>query len=218
MRHLGRASQRIRHLLSESISREQLLFGIGVGSLSLAFVVIFAPWAIPESIIRPLVGWIAAPLPIIVIAGVAGVLGLWSVRGEVTEKEKSVWKPRREPEIAYYYEHRTSGADVDDALELQGNLELPSRKRRSRRATARKHVRNAAIQMLTERGYSESDAKQALKDGSWTDDPRAASFLGAPHSDIPLRTRIVDWTQGETFDRGAERAVTELETDDGGSR
>ncbi len=218
MRQLGRATTRIRHLLFESMGREQFLFSVGVASLALAFVVIFVPWAVPERTVKPLVSWFADPTTITLLAGAAGLLGLWSVRGDVTEESEPVWRPARDPETAYFDEHRISGSDVDDGLELMGNLQLSPRDRRLRRRRTRRHVREAAFQLLREEGYDEADAKRSLKDGSWTNDPRAAAFLGAPNADVPLRNRVVDWARGETFDRRAEHAIAELEARTGGNR
>lgn len=216
MRLLGRVVGRVETLFRNRESRERILLGVGIGSLVLSFVIVFLPWAVPESTVEPLVGWVADPTTIFLLAGVAGVLALWSLRGGVVEEKDGIWQPRTEPEKAHFYEHRTSGSNVDDGLGLSGNFELRARERRTRRATTRNHVRRAAIETLRSEGYTGKEARKRLEDGSWTDDPRAAAFLGTSDASVPLRMRISDWARGETFDRRVERTVSELQTRNGG--
>ncbi len=218
-RVVGRAVGYIGRLFRAEKSRERILLAIGIASLVCAFLVVFVPRVVPEATVRPLVGWIAKPMTIFLLAGAGGVLAIWSLKdGVVNEQEKGIWQPRTEPEKAHFNEQRTSGSDVDDGLRLSENLGLESRERRSRRATARRHVRRATIETLCSEGNTKLEATEQLEDGSWTEDPRAAAFLGASNTSIPLRTRISDWARGETFDRRAEQAISELRTRNGGSR
>ncbi|EFW92996.1 hypothetical protein ZOD2009_06554 [Haladaptatus paucihalophilus DX253] len=220
MRLVGRAVGRVAGYVGGTFrnrrSRERLLLTVGVTSLLLAFVVVFAPWAVPEATVKPLVGWLADPTTVLLLAGAGGLLAIWSLGDGVTDERDEIWQPRTDPERAHYDEHRTSGSDVDDGLGLSGNLGLESRERRSRRATTRRHVRRAAVETLAGDGYTKTEARERLEDGSWTDDPRAAAFFGASSADIPLRTRITDWARGQTFDRRTERAVSELRERNGG--
>ncbi|WP_231186763.1 hypothetical protein [Haladaptatus sp. DYF46] len=215
-RVVGRIVGRVGAVFRDGRTRERLLLGLGICSLVLSFATVFAPWAVPEATVKPLVGWIAAPTTIFVLAGVGGLLAIWSLGGDVTSEREAVWRPKRDPERAHYYEHRTSGSEVDEGLGLSGNLELRPRERRSRRATTRRHIRRAAIETLRSEGYTRNEARARIENGSWSDDPRATAFFGASSANIPLRTRIVDWARGETFDRRAERAVSELQSRNGG--
>ena len=149
------------------------------------------------------------------LAGAGGVLAIWSLKGGVMDEREVIWQPSVEPE-RHFHEQRTTGSDVDDGLRLSENLGLEPRERRSRRATTRRHVRRGAIEMFRSEGDTKVEATERLEDGSWTDDPRAAAFLGASNASIPLRTRISDWARGETFDRRAERAISELQARKGG--
>jgi len=55
--------------------------------------------------------------------------------------------------------------------------------------------------------------------GTWTDDVRAAAFLGGPDApDRPLAMRIRDWTNGAAYDRQVRATVDELAAISGGER
>ncbi|MGA9400508.1 DUF7269 family protein [Haladaptatus sp.] len=215
-RAIGRAAGHVGRLFRTDQSRERILLAAGVVSLTCAFLVVFVPQVVPEATVRPLVGWIAKPMTIFLLAGAGGVLAIWSLKDGVVDEREVIWQPRTEPEKAHFHEQRTTGSDVDDGLRLSEVLGIEARERRSRRATARRHVRRAAIETLRAEGDTKQEAAERLEAGSWTDDPRAAAFLGASNASIPLRTRINDWARGETFDRRAERAVSELRTRNGG--
>lgn len=220
MRPIGRAVGRAVGYAGRTFrsreNRERILLGVGLGSLACSFLVVFVPWAVPESVVKPAVGWIADPTTIFLLAVAGGLVALWSLKGGVTEEREDVWRPRIEPERAHFDEHRTSGSAVDDGLGLAGNIGMKARERRTRRSTTRRHVRIAAVETLRSEGYAESEATAQLEDGSWTDDPRAAAFLGASNATVPLRTRISDWARGETFDKRVERTVAELQARNGG--
>ncbi|MUV50741.1 hypothetical protein GJ630_14085, partial [Haloarcula sp. CBA1122] len=50
-----------------------------------------------------------------------------------------------------------------------------------------------------------------VRTGSWTDDRRAAAFLGGPDApDPPIEMQLRDWASGEGFDRKVEAAATEI--------
>lgn len=83
------------------------------------------------------------------------------------------------------------------------------------RGKARRSTRNRAQRLAIEtlasvEGRPQAEAAQRVHDGAWTDDPRAAAFVGYGQS-LPLRTRFVDWLTGARYRRGLEATLAELE-------
>lgn len=74
----------------------------------------------------------------------------------------------------------------------------------------REEVRSLAVDVLrTDGGYELSEVAEALETGRWTDDPRAATFLGRG-SHLPVWTRVRDWFSGEGRPRQVEATLREL--------
>lgn len=70
-------------------------------------------------------------------------------------------------------------------------------------------TRSLAVDLLrTEAGYDLETARDALHEGTWTDDPRAAAYLGA--ATLPASVRVRDWLSGEPERRQVEATVAEL--------
>jgi len=72
-------------------------------------------------------------------------------------------------------------------------------------------VESAVRVVRTNRGLTETDAKAAVEDGSWTDDPVAGAFL-SPNLSQPLRERVRGALDpGAAFSRRVERTLTAIE-------
>ncbi|WP_128478862.1 DUF7269 family protein [Halorussus pelagicus] len=210
-RLLGRASAKLQ--------QRRTLAVIGGGSLALAVGVAFLPWLFPAAVFRPLSTVLASPASIFVVAGAAGLLGMQALRASATpasddENDRlAEWAPAREPERAYFEEHRTTGEQIDSVF--NANRE-DTRKFSSRRRTAQNRIRETAIAVVADaERIDEERAAERISAGSWTDDPRAAAFLGGRHL-APLRTRIRDWASGERFERWATHAVEAIDAIDQG--
>lgn len=79
------------------------------------------------------------------------------------------------------------------------------------RREARSSVVETAVAVLSRRhDVDEADAATMIREGRWTDDPRAAAFLEGSVR-LPLRIRLVDWLYGRRYRRGLEAAVREIE-------
>jgi hypothetical protein len=64
---------------------------------------------------------------------------------------------------------------------------------------------------LIEAGHSPEEAERRLDEGSWTDDPVAAAYLGAEGVEAPLAARLRGLIGGEAArEERAERAVAAL--------
>jgi hypothetical protein len=147
--------------------------------------------------------WPARPL-VYFVAHFALVLGAWSLwRGRSTGEAADVSLP--DPDDADGPEDRLVGDAMDQVLDALGDPEAPVKG--WRRADVRTRVRSLAVDVLREAGTD--DPETALATGEWTDDPRAAAYLG---EDVPLpvRMRVVDWAGGDPYRRRVAATVTEL--------
>ena len=222
VRLLGRAAARIR--------QPQSLAVVGGASLALAVGVAFLPWLFPAGVFRSISAVVGSPVAIVLLGVGTGLLGAQALRRTAADARdpggarsgRSVessgadrWTPGRAPEEAYYDEHRITGEEIDSVFETDpddGRL-LDSGKR-----TARKRIHETAVSVVAaDENVSSGVAVERIAAGTWTDDPRAAAFLGGRRH-APLRTRIRDWASGEQFERWATHAVEAIEARERGER
>jgi len=204
-RLLGRASARL--------GRPRTLSLVGGLALALALGVVFLPWLFVESVFRPIAAVAADPAVVATVGLLAGGLAALALGREAGgESRAEAWVPEPAPERARYDEHRTTGEAIDSALSVDPDADADERARLARqRTTARGRIRERAIAAVAAAENCDRErAAERIDAGSWTDDPRAAAFLGgARHA--PLRIRIRDWASGERFERWATSAVEETE-------
>ncbi|QLH84325.1 DUF7269 family protein [Halosimplex pelagicum] len=147
--------------------------------------------------------WPARPL-VYFVAHFALVLGVWSLwRGRSTDEDADVSLP--DPGDAEGSEARLVGDAMDEVLDALGDPETTDSG--WRRVDVETQIRGLAVDVLRETGTD--DAEAALETGEWTDDPRAAAYLG---DDVPLpvRVRVADWASGDPYRRQVEATVAEL--------
>lgn len=74
-------------------------------------------------------------------------------------------------------------------------------------------LRETAVRLYAaETGRSRDEAAAAVDRGDWTDDERAAAFVGRDAGPLPLRTRLWDYVRSEDADhRRARRALEALD-------
>ncbi|WP_135854312.1 DUF7269 family protein [Halorussus salinus] len=205
-RLLGRASAKLQ--------RPRSLAYIGGASLLLAVGVAFVPWLFPAAIFRPLSALVASPTSILVVAGAVGLLGVQAFRKSATSSADGEGEERtthltfpKEPERAHYDEYRTTGHEIDSVFDADPD---ETREFASRRRKAEGRIRRTAVRVLAEvERIGDEEAAERIAAGTWTDDPRAAAFLGGRRL-APLRVRIRDWASGERFERWATHAVEEI--------
>lgn len=201
-RFLGRATGRLQQTRTLAV--------LGGASLALALGVAFVPWLFPAAVFRPLAAAVASPAVVLLFGALAGLLGVraFGQSAFADEDGPDRWTPRRAPERAYYDEHRTAGTEVDAAFDAdpRGADDLDAL-----RQTARGRIREVAVSVVAaDESIDREAAARRIDAGSWTDDPRAAAFLGGRRL-APLGIRIRDWASGERFERWADRAVAEIE-------
>lgn len=100
------------------------------------------------------------------------------------------------------------GGDIDGAFDALGAEEATAWSTMNAQRVLRTELRRSAVTALEARGHPREEAERLVDTGEWTDDRRAASFLG--DETLPLRTRVRDWASGEGARRRAEAAVEEL--------
>ncbi len=114
-----------------------------------------------------------------IIAGVIGVYHL-NRRHETPRRLSEFDDPERR------YQASTPGDDLDRRLETI-SIE---RRVRGPQQHIRDRIRNAAIRsLIIHAGYDPTTAERAVDDGTWTDDPVAASFL-AKDQPYPPQLRV----------------------------
>lgn len=178
----------------------RIAFWFGVLALVDA-VLLASPLGTSGDAIVGLVPPAIVPLLALVAAGY-GVKVLAAATGDVPVRERAVT------------EHDGStdpprvGADIDEAFDALGANEASTWSETNAVRMLRSELRRCAVTALEPRGHSREEAERLVDDGAWTDDRRAAAFLGDEH--LPLRMRVRDWASGEPKRRRAEAAVDEL--------
>ncbi|WP_415382716.1 hypothetical protein [Halosimplex sp. TS25] len=155
------------------------------------------------------IGALADPARLFVylIAHLAVALGLWSLwtaRGSGTEETQTTLP---HPERADESPGKVLGGDIDetlrrladptDTVELRGRIDVE------------RTIRRVAVDVLREEAdYDLGGLQAALDEGTWTDDPRAAAYMG--DVELPVRIRVIDWASGDPYRRRVQATVAEL--------
>lgn len=114
-----------------------------------------------------------------IVAGAIGVYYL-SQRRNTPRESTAFGEPERR------YQATVPGDGLDDRFAA---IPMESRFQSSHRGV-RDRIREAAIRALvTHEGYDYATAREAIEEGTWTDDPAAASFL-ATDGRYPPRVRL----------------------------
>ncbi|WP_436923791.1 DUF7269 family protein [Halosimplex amylolyticum] len=88
-------------------------------------------------------------------------------------------------------------ADPSDVVELRGRIDVE------------RAIREAVIDVLRNDSDTDfEDVRAAIDEGTWTDDPRAAAYVG--DVELPVRLRVIDWASGDPYRRRVEATVAEL--------
>lgn len=139
---------------------------------------------------------------------VVGVIGLLFVGVELTSAVRTDRQGARPPARSSL---PTPGEDLDATLEAI--RDAPFRESVDDREAIRERFGRIAVRVLVRRlGYTASEAKRHLAEGTWTDDPDAARFFSADLIDPDdfyenLKASFVDESR---FERRARRAASEL--------
>lgn len=156
----------------------------------------------------------------VVFAGAGGAiaLGLVGVLLVGAASEEGASLPPRE--AGPTRRHKRVTESIDRSLERlePGETAAETGRRSYQRRQARAAIRETVASVLAERhDVSEAEAARRLRDGSWTDDPRAASFASR-EVPLALRLRLEDWAYGARYQRGLAAAIAAVEALDADSR
>lgn len=154
-------------------------------------------------VLRPeLVGATAGLSLVVVFVGVLALLeGVNAVRDRLGGDRRRA----APPDVERQQRFGTPGDDVDEAIARLGGP--PSQARDETYADLRHRTRQVAVATLAAEGYTESEARAALADGSWTDDGQAAALFADPTA-VPDATDLRDRVMGEsTYRLRVRRAI-----------
>jgi hypothetical protein len=178
----------------------------GVALLATALALLVAPGAVAGSgLADALTGTPVDAVAKLGLALVLGALGLVTGLSGTAARRRTLPAPE-----TIGTERRTAGAALDRQIDQVGD----GKRGRQARARVRREVRSVAVETLCDvEGIDEATAERRLEAGEWTDDPRAAAFLGDESVPQPrLGLRLRDWLSADpTFVRRARAAVAAVE-------
>lgn len=204
----GDTWKRVSGLGARSRAKRIAVGAFGVLALATAVAVVTGIWG---TAVQPVVEVFDGPARLLVyLAAHLGVAlagwTVWRSRRATTASDSS---PLTLPTSG------GSSANADSVVggELEETLEAladPSETVSGwQRVKVKRAVESLAVDVLRrESAYDYDDIEAVLEEGPWTDDPRAAAFLGA--ESLPIRTQIIDWASGEPYQRKVEATVSEL--------
>lgn len=139
------------------------------------------------------------------VAGLAVAGAVWSVYATVDDGEADGSRLPPPTEVSVD-ESSVVGADFDYSLDRS----IDSSPEWWQGVGVREEVQSLAITVLhAEGGYDVDEAIRVLETGTWTDDPRAATYL-AVDSHLSTRTAVRDWIRGDPERRRVEATLREL--------
>ncbi|MFB6298211.1 MAG: hypothetical protein ABEH56_06795 [Salinirussus sp.] len=172
---------------------------VGLASLTVAVVVLLRPDVLPvdDPTVAELIGILGSEG--LVALGGAGVIASVALSlyrrvsgdggdgsGSRSRVDSPVPYPPETPRVAL---SERPGSAFDNRLEAVGTGR-GSRRERQLRATLE---RTAVDCLVAAEGCDEATARERVETGTWTDDPRAAAFLGGSGSRPPWWVELWDW-------------------------
>jgi len=138
-----------------------------------------------------------------------GVVALLQGVTRVRERRRTPIDAEELPTLERAQELPRPGEEFDAAVE---GGELDAMRSYSARKRVRERLEAAAVDALVRhRDLDEAAAREALAEGTWTDDPwAAAQFAGGFPDWTPLRARLLGWTTRRRHGRRAVRAADEI--------
>ena len=145
------------------------------------------------------------PLGSVAVSAVGTLAVLGGLRYALARR----WQPRRAVEVEPpepRYRSAVLGAEVGTALRTGGQVGI------EQRAELRRRLRAVAVDVLVAHaGYDREDAREAVDEGTWTDDEAAAGYLADPVA-LPRRLRVRNLLlRRSTVRRCVRRSVAAIE-------
>lgn len=186
--------------------------GVGYLALALAVVTAVVP-GVGGAVASVLGGVFGGPLVVFVGGLLAGGYGLLNLYRTGQAEPDPAPLSGLSPERAHYSAAAVSGEEVDESVDAVGG-ELPESAARDwwtyrERNDVQTTLRELAVDVLaSEHDVSRAGAADMIAVGSWTDDDRAAAFLGGDAAaTLPLRVQFLDWLSGRAYQRRVEATV-----------
>lgn len=175
----------------------RIAFWLGLFAL-VDVALLLSPLPLPDDLLTQLLP--QAVVPALALAAAAyGVKVLATARGERPERTRPATERDRGADTAVV------GADLDRAFDALSDHDDTHWSAENAERVISTELHRSAVAALQDRGHDRAAAEQLVAAGSWTDDRRAAAFLGDVH--LPLRTRVREWATGEPTRRQAEAAA-----------
>lgn len=191
----------------DAADRERLrTAGFVLGGLSLAAAVVVALGIGGERPVRLLAGILPVARWAVLLLGLgAAAVGLLAVLTEPLADDDGVTlPPDRRTETR---DDAVVGRETDDTL--RAIVDSTDGGGAWKRVRLRGDLRSLAIELLrTEHGMDVDEAAAAIDTGEWTDDPRAAAYLG--DVPLPVRLRVSDWASGNPYERRVTATAAEI--------
>jgi uncharacterized repeat protein (TIGR01451 family) len=197
-----------------------------IGALALVGAIVVS--AVPGSLIASVVG----PTPDLTSVGVVlaltvawlggGYLWLSGNGGKLDphavlrETPGNVVETDRDRDSEYDPDLTTTGRRIDSVLDHVRSRADPVGDRRRLHHDVdqiRTELQDIAAEAVADReGCARETADARVRDGSWTDDPYAASFLGETgRARLPVRRRVLDWLRGRHLPKRIEATVVAID-------
>lgn len=196
----------------------KLLAGVGVASLVAALAVVALP------------GWVVPPLDLangtvrslrsfaLLLGSFVGILGLGVAyyRDPGREAEaggaESIELPAANPEQPHGRTNEAVGTRLDEHLDVVGDVVDDTHSEAYSAYKIEQSLRGLAVRVVADAADCSLDrAREHVDRGTWTDDVRAAAFVGGDEATSrSLQTRLRDWASGRSFARQVEATVDEL--------
>ncbi|ELY78044.1 DUF7269 family protein [Natrinema gari] len=201
----------------EAIHPEVIAVGIvGAGAALAVGAVVFAGFLPPVQTLTVLLYPFAALFP--AIGAVLAVGACWWIR-TADRSDSSQLLAGPPPEAATTATEHPVGRETARTLRAAGAGRYRCRRNESAATVRRRLVDGAVRVVTTKRGLAADAAREAVRTGTWTDDPVAAAFL-AENLPQPPRERLraaVD--PGAAYHRRVRRTLAAIERiDDGTAR
>lgn len=195
---------------------------VGLASVVAAVVVATVPGLVESLADAGTTATLRAAIPVAAV-GVA-LVGLYGVvsrdHSERRDSGAPVELPTVDPESKQGPEQTVVGAEIDDVLDrIDGRVDPYDGLEASYAADVRRRLRKTVERTLIRRtDMGPDEARAAVEDGTWTEDRRAASFVGGDRvADPSLGLQLRDWASGEGFDRSVDATIEEIRRLRGGA-
>lgn len=197
------------------MKRSRLLLGVaGVGIFLLGALVVFSPSTADAIPVGGLVESLGGPW---VFAAAFGVLALIPLVTVVVARGVQGLDESTPPDPEDVYAVPAPGASFDEFVDGRGSVR--ERLFGDRHSRLRERLRQTVLATLMRtEGMSRDEARTAIAQGTWTDDPAAAAFL-SDRQTPGTRARLLAVVRGESgFQHGARRTAIAIAEDGGVNR